>query len=186
MKKKKIALVTMAKDEDYYLQEWIDYHLKLQFDDIFIYQNNWRFKNQIQNDKVKFLEWDVDSTVPLPGQKTWEWNRHSQCYGQFGKDYHDQYEWAAFLDVDCFLCLKKTNSVVEFISEFEHLPQQQVIINFAWFGDNNISEFDENYTSLLERFTKRWDKPHNESYYQFLPICRLHDGQKKLEQRVIG
>jgi len=71
MKKKKIALVTMAKDEDYYLQEWIDYHLKLQFDDIFIYQNNWRFKNQIQNDKVKFLEWDVDSTVPLPGQKTW-------------------------------------------------------------------------------------------------------------------
>jgi len=39
--KKKIALVTMAKDEDFYLQEWIDYHLKLGFDDIFIYQNNW-------------------------------------------------------------------------------------------------------------------------------------------------
>jgi hypothetical protein len=38
--KKKIALVCIAKDEDLYLQDWIDYHLKLGFDDIHIYQNN--------------------------------------------------------------------------------------------------------------------------------------------------
>ena len=30
----------MAIDEDYYLQEWIDYPLKLGFDDIFIFHNN--------------------------------------------------------------------------------------------------------------------------------------------------
>ena len=59
--KKKIALVTMAKDEDLYLQEWIDYHLKLGFDDIFIYQNNWRFNAQKPDDRVHFLEWDKPS-----------------------------------------------------------------------------------------------------------------------------
>ena len=173
--RKKIALVTMAKDEDLYIQEWIDYHLKLGFDSIYIYQNNWRFKNQIPNDRVHFLEWDVDSTKPEVGQKTWEWNRHSKCYSNFGKDYYNQYEWAAFFDVDCFLTLKQTDDVKEFISKFDDVKQQQVVINFAFFGDNGHQTFDENNTSVLERFTKKWDKPYTHSYYQFLPICKLHE-----------
>ena len=31
------ALAAIAKDEDAYIQEWIGYHLKLGFDDIFVY-----------------------------------------------------------------------------------------------------------------------------------------------------
>lgn len=175
MSKKKIALVTMAKEEDYYLQEWINYHLKLGFDDIYIFQNNWRFKEVIANEKVHFMEWDYASTIPQPGQKTYDWNRHAQCYSKFGKDYFEKYEWAAFFDVDCFLSIKKTNNVKIFISDFDNIKQSQVVINFAFYGDNNIKYFDPSYTSLLERFTKRWDSPHNESYYQFVPICKLHE-----------
>jgi len=173
--RKKIALVTMAKDEDLYLQEWIDYHLKLGFDDIYIYQNNWRFNKPTINDRVHFLEWDMESTKPNHGQQTWEWNRHSKCYSTFGRDYCNEYEWAAFLDVDCFLVLKQTNDVKQFISKFDNVKQPQVVINFAFFGDNGHKTFDENHTSVLERFTKRWDKPHTHSYYQFLPICKLHE-----------
>lgn len=173
--KKKIALVTMAKEEDFYLQEWIDYHIKLGFDDIFIYQNNWRYKNPIYNEKVHFMEWDVNSTTPVVGQKTWDWNRHSMCYSVFGKTYHAEYEWAAFLDIDCFLVLKQTDDVKSFISNFDNIRQQQLVINFAFFGDNGHTTFSEDNTSVLERFTKRWDKPHTTSYYQFLPICKLHE-----------
>jgi hypothetical protein len=172
--KKKIALVTMAKEEDYYLQEWIDYHLKLGFDDIYIYQNNWRFKNPIPNERVHFMEWDVDSTSTVMTNEAWEWNRHSICYSNFGKEYYEQYEWAAFFDVDCFLTLKQTDNVKEFITAFDSAPERVVAINFAMFGDNAIQTFDESNTSVLERFTKRWGAPHNESYYQFLPICKLH------------
>jgi hypothetical protein len=172
--KKKIALVTMAKEEDLYLQEWIDYNLKLGFDDIFIYQNNWRFKNAIQNDKVHFMEWDVESLSSTMQKNPWEWNRHAMCYTHFGKQYHEQYEWAAFFDVDCFLDLKETINVKEFISKFDNVPQRQVVINFAMFGDNGHVTFDENNTSVLERFTKRWDKAHTHSHYSFLPICKLH------------
>jgi hypothetical protein len=173
--KKKIALVTMAKDEDFYLQEWIDYHLKLGFDDIYIFQNNWRFKNKINHNQVHFMEWDVDSTIPIEGQATWEWNRHSKCYSKFGKDYHSKYEWAAFIDVDCFLVLKQTDDVKTFIADYDNISQPQLVINFAFFGDNGHETFNENNTSVLERFTKRWDKPYTDSYYQFLPICKLHE-----------
>ena len=38
----KIALVCIAKNEDDYIEEWVNYHLKLGFSKIFIYENNWR------------------------------------------------------------------------------------------------------------------------------------------------
>ncbi len=171
--KKKIALVTMAKDEDLYMQEWIDYHLKLGFDDIFIYQNNWRFNIQKPDDRVHFLEWDIDSPSGL-NDTPWLSNRIAMAYTHFGKTYYDQFEWAAFIDVDAFLVLKQTNDVKEFISQFDNVPQRQVLINVATFGDSGHTTFDPNNASLVERFTKRWGKPYNHTYYQVLPICKLH------------
>lgn len=168
----------MAKDEDLYLQEWIDYHLKLNFDDIFIYQNNWKFKNPVIDKRVHFLEWDVQSTRPGPGLSVWEWNRHSQCYNAFARDYCGQYEWALFTDVDCFLTLKQHIDVKDFVSQFDHVNQSQVLLNFAWFGDNGIGTFNERHSSVVERFTKRWGFPHNFSYYQTVPLCKLHDNLK--------
>ena len=38
----KIALVCIAKDEDNYLREWLDYHFKIGFDDAYVYCNNWQ------------------------------------------------------------------------------------------------------------------------------------------------
>jgi hypothetical protein len=174
-KKNKIALVTMAKDEDYYLQEWIDYHLQLGFDDIFIFQNNWRFKSVVPNKNVHFLVWDEQSKPKLKGdQPLWEWNRQSICYSIFGRLFHKHYEWALFSDVDAFLTLKKHKNVSEFIANYDGIKQKQVMVNFAWFGDNGLNEFNKDYTSVVKRFTRRWDKPHNMSYYQFDPICKLH------------
>ena len=60
--KKKIALVCFAKNEDLYLQEWIDYHIKLGFDDIHVFQNDWRFKDPKPNEKVYFHEYDGKSS----------------------------------------------------------------------------------------------------------------------------
>lgn len=39
----KTALVCIAKDEDHYIAEWIKYHTKLGFDEIFVYENSWRY-----------------------------------------------------------------------------------------------------------------------------------------------
>ena len=37
------ALVCIAKDEDNYILEWIDYHLKLGFNHIYVYCNDWNW-----------------------------------------------------------------------------------------------------------------------------------------------
>src|SRR5512137_343420 len=52
----KIAIVCIAKDEDQYIQEWIDYHLKLGVDEIVLYEHNW--KSNVENDRVRKIEWN--------------------------------------------------------------------------------------------------------------------------------
>lgn len=166
-----IALVCVAKDEDLYLREWIDYHLRLGFDAIHIYQNNWRYDKPLENGKVYFHEWDyhTETTVDKP---IWEFNLQSKCYTHFGRSHYKEYKWAAFFDVDEFLVLKETNNVKDFISKYD--DYNCLIINWAMFGDNGHNTFTLDNTSVVERFTKRWDKPHKENLYMFKSICKLH------------
>jgi hypothetical protein len=45
----KVTLVCIVKNEDNYILEWINYHLKLGFDDVFIYENNWVSNLKLEN-----------------------------------------------------------------------------------------------------------------------------------------
>ena len=140
-----------------YLQEWIDYHLKLGFDDIHIFQNDWRFNNPKKNKRVYFHQYDgksFDNYVSDPSP-LWVKNIQARCYTEFSKNYYNDYEWAAFFDVDEFLVLKQTNDVKEFIKNYD--SERCLIINWAMFGDNGITDFDETNTSVIQRFTKRQD-----------------------------
>lgn len=133
----KVALVCIAKNEELYIQEWIDYHLKLGFDDVFIYQNNWRWENE-QKNVIKY-ELDGESQQRI-------------AYNNFIQNHLNTYDWAAFFDVDEFLVLKKHNNVKNFIQEYSEYPS--IAINWVMFGNNNIESTTENF-SLIKRFTKR-------------------------------
>ena len=132
----KVALVCVAKNEDNYIQEWINYYLKLGFDDIFIYENDWRCSIE-QNNVHK---------IPFDG-----YNMQETSYNNFIQTYHNEYDWAAFFDVDEFLVLKKHADIKEFVSDYS--KYNSIGINWVLFGDNELS-FDGNY-SVLSRFTKR-------------------------------
>jgi hypothetical protein len=52
-------LVAIAKDEDNYIDEWLEYNLKIGFDNILVFQNNWRYSGKyLENSQVKFIECD--------------------------------------------------------------------------------------------------------------------------------
>jgi hypothetical protein len=133
----KVALVCIAKNEDNYIQEWIDYNLKLGFDNIFIYQNDWR----MSIDHPKVTKFEVDGI-----------NKQRECYRHFIKNYNSEYDWAAFFDVDEFLVLKKHENIKEFIIDYNDFPG--IGINWVLFGNNGLTKVSGEY-SLLKRFTKR-------------------------------
>lgn len=133
----KVALVCIAKNEDSYIDEWIAYNKKLGFDDIFIYQNNWRWSGESEN--VNKIE--IDGI-----------NKQREAYNGFIRNNHSKYDWAAFFDIDEFLVLKKHDDIKSFLLDYEEFPA--VGINWILFGDNGHKTIDGDY-SVVKRFTKR-------------------------------
>jgi len=134
----KVALVCVAKNEDNYIQEWINYNKKLGFDDIIIYQNDWR--TPIDDPNVIKIEFDGV-------------NQQLNSYKHFINNNYGKYDWVAFFDVDEFLVLKKHNNIKDFISDYSEF--NGIGINWVLFGDNNHTSVVGNNYSVLERFTKR-------------------------------
>jgi Glycosyl transferase family 2 len=133
----KVALVCIAKREENYIQEWIDYYKKLGFDNIYIYQNDWRWSGECEN----VIKIEFDGKV-----------KQRNAYNDFIQKNHEKYDWVAFFDVDEFLVLKKHNNIKDFLNDYNDLPA--IGINWVLFGNNGHTKVDNEY-SLLKRFTKR-------------------------------
>ena len=133
----KVALVCIAKNEDDYIQEWIDYNFKLGFDHIYIYQNDWRY--QVDQPNVTKIEYDGVG-------------RQNEAYNDFMQERSESYDWVAYFDVDEFLVLKKHFNVKDFINSY--IEHNIIGINWRLFGDNGLTEKGDDL-SVLKRFTKR-------------------------------
>jgi hypothetical protein len=133
----KVALVCIAKNEDPYIEEWVSYHLKLGFDHVFIYENNWRCS--FSHPKLTKIPFDGDVM-------------QVKSYNNFIKHRSNEYDWAAFFDVDEFLVLKKHQDLKSFISDYTDF--NGIGVNWCYFGNNGHEKINGNY-SVLERFTKR-------------------------------
>ena len=94
-----VALVCIAKNEDPYIEEWVNYNLKLGFDKVFIYENNWRCK--LNNDNIVKIPFDGNT-------------KQIDAYNDFIQKYSNRYQWAAFFDVDEFLVLKQDKNIKDY------------------------------------------------------------------------
>jgi hypothetical protein len=136
--KLKTALVCIAKNEDNYIEEWVNYHIKLGFDMIFIYENNWRCK----------LDHPQIVKIPFDGEV-----KQVSAYNNFVKIHGNDFDWIGFIDIDEFLVLNKDENVNDFFKRFNHMSG--VAVNWVIFGDNGLDEVIDNEYSVLKRFTKR-------------------------------
>ncbi len=134
----KVALVCIAKNEDNYINEWINYHLKIGFDDIFVYKNDWDFNICRQN----VFEYQLNGR-----------NKQIESYNLFINTYKNSYDYAAFFDVDEFLVLHKHKNIQELIKDYGDF--NALAFNWVLFGNNGLEKVDNNNYSVLKRFTKR-------------------------------
>jgi hypothetical protein len=133
----KVAVCCIAKNEDNYIDEWIKYNKKLNFNKIFIYENNWRCS----------LNYDFIEKINFDGEC-----KQIEAYNHCIKNNIGKYDWIAFFDVDEFLVLKKHKAIQDFI--FDYKDYNAIGINWFLYGNNNV-KFNNNEYSLIKRFTKR-------------------------------
>ena len=133
-----VALVCIAKNEDHYIDQWIEYHFKLGFSKVFIYQNNWRYSGKyIGNSSVELIEFDGA-------------NKQLDAYNNFIQNNYNNFDWAGFMDVDEFVVLKKWSNISDFLADYN--DYNSVGLNWSVFSSNGL-EFNGQY-SLVKRFTR--------------------------------
>lgn len=141
----KCAIVAIAKNEDHYLDEWISYHLSIGFSDIFVYMNDWKFESTyIKNENVHFIEFN-GSEMQL------------KAYNNFLKTNKRKFDFAAFIDIDEFICTLDINRLLSQFSEYKGLA-----LNWKIFGDSNYKTVIDNDYRVIDRFTwsQRYFDPH--------------------------
>jgi hypothetical protein len=132
----KVALICVAKFEDYYLKEWLDYNQKLGFDKVLLFQNDWR--TDLEHPVLEKHICDGGSIqVPL--------------YNEVLKQ-NTEYDWLAFIDCDEFIVLKKHNNIKELIEEYKDRTN---VIGLNWYFFGNLGIESREGDSLLKPFKMR-------------------------------
>lgn len=131
-----VAICAIAKRENLYVNEWVNYHLNLGFDKIYLYDNNdedYPFVgNYISNlDKVEIIKWNIDSNRFI---------NQELSYRHFIENYSQLYDWVAFIDIDEFIHID-TLDVKDFLSRFS--GEDNIALNWHIYGDDDIIEGNE-------------------------------------------
>lgn len=142
----KIALCCIAKCENDYIKEFIDYYRDLGVDKIFIYDNNDTSGEYIENvleeeDKI------LCEIINYRGKKICQLTAYQECYTK----YKYEYDWFLFFDCDEFLTFTHQKTIKEFLSLNKFKRQHIIHINWMCYGDNNLITNDGR--KVTERFS---------------------------------
>lgn len=141
----KTAICCIAKDEDQYLDEFVQYHWKLGIDDVFVLENNWRYQGDLP-EKYNHLGEHHMYLYPFDGEV-----KQLDAYNLFLQSFSQMYDWCAFIDVDEFICLRdSTKSFKEILEEFKAFPS--LAINWRLFGSSGLKY--DGRSDVVTRFTK--------------------------------
>ena len=139
------VVCSIQKQEDAYIDEWVDYHLAIGFKMIYIYDNtdnydlrNWGNQRFSDNVRVKHF----------PGIKK-QVLADIDCAKRAEKD---GATWAAFFDIDEFLLLKKNENINQFLAEYG--PSKGAIgINWMTVGTRNATKYEPKPVTLRFQYT---------------------------------
>lgn len=157
----KVALCAIAKNENNYIREWVEHHLKLNFDIIYLLDNN-----DIDGEHFEEVIGDyIDSKKVIIINKRGIRNAQISSYDEFYKGIAKQYDWVGFWDIDEFLFLEEDKDIQSFINQKRFLECNTIVINWKYYDDNDLICVENNNYSVLERFKNPGKISGNESEY---------------------
>jgi len=146
-----LNIVAIVKDEGFYLEEWIEYHILQGVSNFFIFNNGSTDDTQEILDRYEELE-----IVTSWGQWT---GKQQEAYQEFlnnVKAFNIEDEWCAFIDADEFIYnANGTMTVQERLEKFKGFSG--VVLHWMLFGSGGFKKRDKGKL-VTERFLLRDDK----------------------------
>lgn len=156
------SVCAMAKNEEPYLEEWIEHHLKIGFEHIYIIDNNDDFGLDLF--LLPYIECKQVTLINYVGIKP---KNQTSAYIYCLDNYGHESRWMAFIDVDEFICLMRDMSIESFLKERKHLPG--ITMNWKMYGADG--KIYKEKGKVMERFNTSVESKMN---YCFKSIIQPH------------
>jgi tetratricopeptide (TPR) repeat protein len=107
-----LSLCLIAKDENIYLKEWLDYHILAGVEHFWIYDNDSHIPLAKTIKEYIRDGWVTINTIHGKAVQLYAYDHCIKTYGQFSK-------WIGFIDTDEFIVSKTTADIKEFLKNYE-------------------------------------------------------------------
>ncbi len=143
-----LSLCCIIKDENDYLEEWINFHLKTGIGHFYIYDNDSRLPVYSTLKELGLLQ--HVTVIRIPG-RAMQIKAYTHCLKKFG---HTS-KWIGFIDTDEFIVAKSTNgNMIEFLKDYSQYGG--LGISSLFFGSNGHQK--KTGRPQLESFNMRSDE----------------------------
>jgi len=137
-----LSLVIIVKDEDSYLDEFIEYYKLLGVDHFYFYDND----SEIPLTTSLRKHQDIVTTHKISGRA-----KQMEAYKHYISTYKKDSRWAGFIDLDEFIVPKNTYKLNDFLKDYDYADA--LGINWTLFGHNNHETKPAGL--VVENYTKR-------------------------------
>lgn len=144
--KLKVLLCAIARKENKYIQEFINFYKKLKFNKIILYDNNDILDHSLEIIIKKNIINKFVKLINYRGIKRPQIKAYNDCY----TENNNNYDWIAFYDIDEYLYIKNYTNINKFLSLNRFNKCQSILINWKYYGDNNKLFYEKK--PLKERF----------------------------------
>jgi len=142
-----VALCCIAKNENLYIREFIEHYKSLNFNHIFIYDNNDELDERFEDVINDYIESGYVTIIDYRDQKKAQIKAYQECY----ETYKNEYDWIAFFDCDEFLVLNNYRTIQEYLDREVFNKISIIRVNFMIYSDSGNYQYYD--APLKERFT---------------------------------
>ena len=144
----KVGLCIICKLENLYIKEFIDYYKDLGYNHIFIYDNNDKDGERLEDVIQKYIDEGFVSITDYRGDRNRPiFRAYFDCYEKNSKEY----DWISFFDIDEFLVLKPDGiKIQEFLDNERYKDCQNIKVNWVLYSDDDKIYYENK--PVVERF----------------------------------
>ena len=141
----RLSVCAIMKDEAPYLVEWLEFHKIVGVERFYLYNNN------SSDNTLDIVQPYIESGEVVLHDWPFSPQQQASAYEHCLKEYKQESEWIAFLDLDEFLFPTEKEKLTEVLEEFDSVPA--VGVNTLTFGSSAHETRPEGLQ--VENFTKR-------------------------------
>jgi len=157
-----IAICIIAKQENRYIKEFVDYYRKLKINKIFLYDNNDINGEYFEDILSNYIKSNFVEIIDYRGKYKPQFQAFNDCYVK-----NEYFNWIAFYDADEYLYIQNYSNINKFLSLSQFKNCSSILINWKYYGDNDKLYYEQK--PLQQRFTKPFyfNNHNNKNKYLF-------------------